>query len=460
MIERIKKTLGKFRQPRDLTEGTISRHIFYLALPVIFSNLFQTLFNIVDMFWVGRLGASALAAVAMSGSIMMVLMFVLMGVGMGTIALVSRYTGAKQEHAADNAAMQSLLLGTVLALILSIIGYYLTVPLLKLLGADPEVLLLGKDYLQVIFLGVIVVFYMFLVSAIFQGAGDTLTPMFILGTVTFVNIILDPLMIFGVGPFPEMGVTGAAWATVISEGLGSLIALSLIFLGFSRVHVRLSEFRVDFPTIMKILEIGVPASAQMSLRGFMMVFLMAFVAGFGTMAVAAYGVGLRLNMIVMMPGFGFAAAAATLVGQNLGAKAPKRASQSAWTATWYYMIFMFIMALLFFIFAPQLISIFNRVPEVISIGAIFLRLVSLSFIFTALGLVLGRAMNGAGDTISPLVLTFISLWMVQIPLAYYLSNFTPLGVRGVFYSILISNTLLGVLSAFWFNLGLWKKKRL
>jgi len=448
------------RRKRDLTEGTISRHIFFLATPVIFSNLFQSFFNIVDMFWVGKLGPSALAAVAMSGSIMMVLMFVLMGVGMGTIALVARYTGAKQEHAADNAAMQSLILGTVMAIILSIIGYFLTVPLLKLLGAEPEVLFLGTGYLQVIFMGVIVVFYMFLVSAIFQGAGDTLTPMFILGSVTLVNIILDPLMIFGVGPFPEMGVVGAAWSTVISEGLGSLIALGLIFKGFSRVHVRLSEFKVDPSTILKILEIGIPASAQMSLRGFMMVFLMAFVAGFGTMAVAAYGVGLRLNMIVLMPGFGFAAAAATLVGQNLGAKAPKRASQSAWTATWYYMIFMSIMTLLFLIFAPQLISVFNKVPEVVEIGTVFLRIISISFIFTALGLVLGRAMSGAGDTLPPLVLTFIALWVVQIPLAYYLANFTILGVRGVFYSILISNTILGILSAFWFNLGLWKRKKI
>lgn len=455
----IKKILQKFQQERDFTAGSITKSLFILAIPMILSNLFQTAFNLVDMAWVGRLGAEALAAVSMSGAILMILMFVMIGIGIGTTAMVARFVGARKYPEAENIAMQSLIMGFFGSVIFAAIGYFLSPWMLGVLGAEPAVVSLGTGYLQITFLGIIVIFYMFLIAAILQGAGDAATPMLILGFSVLINIVLDPLLIFGVGFFPRMGVNGAALASVIAEAVGSLVALEVLLHGRSRVHVRLNDFRIDLGGMWRILKIGIPASVQMSLRGLMGVVLVAIVAGFGTNAIAAYGVGLRLSMLAMMPGFALGAAAGTMVGHNLGAQKPERAVASAWTAVGYYAVFMLLASVFFFFLAPQLMTVFNRQPEVVSVGADFLRIIAVSNLFVAVGMILGRAISGSGDTVPTMLFTFISLWIVQVPLAFYLSRLPALGVRGVWFAVLAAQVMLALLNTAWFQLGRWKMKK-
>jgi len=454
----IKNKIEPYVIKRDLTTGSLSKNIWYLALPMITGHILQVTFNLVDMFWVGRLGPVALAAVAMSGVVMMILITLIVGINIGTLALVSRFVGAQDRDSAEDVAMQSLILGFLVAAVLGLIGYMLTPAMLKLLGARPDVLSSGSEYLRIIFSGVAFVFFMFTISAILRGAGDPVTPTVILAISTVINIILDPLLIFGIG-VPRMGIAGAALATVISFCIGGIIGFEVLLKGRSHIHLKLNKFKIDFEIIRRIVKIGIPASAQMTMRGFMGAVLMTIVASFGTFAIAAYGVGLRLTMIVMMPGFGFAMAAATMVGQNLGAGEPKRAEKSAWLATAYYFIFMVIFTAVFIIFAPTLISIFNKTPQVIKLGTNFLRITAWSFLFIPFGLILGRALMGAGDTIPPMVITGISLWLFQIPAAYILSKPMGFGLPGVWYAILSASMLQAAASASWFSLGLWKRKR-
>lgn len=457
MIEKIRRRFDRLRRKRDLTVGSISKNIWILALPLIVTNMFESAFNIVDMFWVGRLGPEALAAVSMSGIVIMVMFFLLLGVGIGTISLIARYIGAKKDDSANNVAMQSLILATILSVVLGLIGYIFSPHILKVLGADYNVLMLGTGYMRITFAWMLVMVYMLFMSAILQGAGDSFTPMLVFGLSTFINIVLDPFLIFGWGPFPVLGVNGAAWATVIARAVGSVIALNILFKG--RSHIRIKLNKPEFSIMWKILKIGIPASMQNILRGLMGVVMVSVVAGFGTFAIAAYGVGIRLIMLVMMPGFAFAAAAQTLVGQNLGAKNPARSERSAWTAFAYYAMFMFVMALLFYFFSNNVIGIFSNNPEVIKIGTDFLRITSFGFVFIAMGLVFGRSLSGSGDTVSPMVMTFVALWVVQIPLAFYLAYHTPLGIKGIWYAMLCANFLLGFMAVLWFQTGRWKRKK-
>lgn len=456
----IRKLLHKFQKERDLTQGSIAKNIWVLSIPMIASNMLQAGFNLVDMFWVGRLGAAALASVAMSGSILMIVMFLMIGVGIGTTALVARAIGEKNRVKADNVAMQSLIMGFFVSLVFAVLGYLLSPWLLQVLGADQQVLTLGLGYMRILFLGVMAMFYMFLISAILNGAGDATTPMIILVVATVINIVLDPIMIFGWFGLPAMGVSGAAWATVISEAIGSLIALEILLRGRSRVHVRIKQLQIDWLTIMAIFRIGIPASGQMVLRGLLNIALIAIVANFGTHAIAAFGVGARINMLALMPGFAFGQAAATLMGQNLGAKKPDRASASAWLATGYYALFMIVMTLLFLVYAPQIMAFFNNEADVIAIGTSYLRLTVIGYVFVALGIVLSRALAGAGDTFMPMIITFVALWLVQIPLAIILSQRPELGLDGIWLAILVAYFLSGVLMVMWFQAGKWKQHKI
>ena len=456
----IKSLFLRFQKERDLTSISISKGIWILAIPMIASNLLQAAFNLVDMIWVGRLGPSALAAVAMAGQILMIVMFVMIGIGIGTTAMVARAVGEKDRPKADNIAMQSLVVGFIGSILFAVIGYYLSPLLLEILGAKADVVQLGTGYLQITFLGVIVMFYMFLISAVLQGAGDAVTPMLILVVSTAINIILDPLLIFGIGFFPRLGVNGAAWATVIARAIGSIIALEVLLRGRSRVHVRMKYLRIDWDAIWRMLKIGFPASAGMSLRGLVGIVLIAVVAGFGTFAVAAYGAGMRLVMIALMPGFAMGMAAGTLVGQNLGARQTERAALSTWTTVGYYAIFMLLMTFIFLFFAPYLILLFNNNPEVVKIGTSFLRIMALGNIFLPLAIILNRSLSGAGDTISPMIITFISLWLIQIPLAIFLSRIPFFGLNGIWTAILASHIAQAAMVTFWFQTGRWKLKKI
>ncbi len=454
----IKRLLTKSRR-LDLTEGNTVRNIWALALPLMLANLLQTAFNVVDMIWVGRLGAEAIAAVAMAGVLIFVIMTFLIGIATGTLAMVARFIGAKNQSAAENAAMQSLIIGALLSVVLAILGSIFVRPILQILGAQGIILQLGTDYLRIILTGALVMVYLFLTGAIFRASGDTLTPMLIMAGGVILNAILDPLMIFGIG-FPRMGVQGAALATVLSRGLAALAGLYILFQGYSRVRVHLYKFQLDTKTMAKIMKLGLPNSLQMALRSIVGLVLMAIVARYGSYAVAAYGIGLRMFSVVLMPGFALASSAATLVGQNLGAKKFLRARICARQAAGFNALLMGLVGVLFFIFSPNLISIFHTNPNIVRLGSDYLKITSFSYIFVAQGLVLGRSLMGAGDTLSPMLISLLALLGIQIPLAILLPARFHIGISGVWWAILASSVLQGLLTRFWFNFARWELKKI
>ncbi|MBN3039196.1 MAG: MATE family efflux transporter [Candidatus Omnitrophica bacterium] len=443
----------------DLTTGNTIKTIWLLAFPIMMGNLLQTAFNVVDMIWVGRLGPGAIAAVGMSGVVLMVVITLIIGVSTGTQALISRFIGAKKQKEAENVAMQSLIIGLGMSIIMAAIGIFFSRPILKALGANSQILEAGSDYLNIILSGGFMMVYLFLITTIFRATGDTFTPMLIMLGAVALNIILDPLMIFGIG-FPRMEVSGAALATVISRGTASLAGLYILFKGHSRVKVHFSKLKMDIRTIIRILKVGFPNCVQMALRSVVGLVLMSIVARYGHYAIAAYGIGLRVFSIVLMPGFALATSAATLVGQNMGAKNLSRAKRCAWQAAGFNILLMGLVGIMFYAFSSNLISVFNNNPNVVQLGSEYLRITSFSYIFVALGLVLGRSLMGAGDTISPMFITLIALLGIQIPLAYILSNNLHIGLNGIWWAILISSIIHGSLTTFWFKLDYWKLKKI
>jgi putative MATE family efflux protein len=348
----------------------------------------------------------------------------------------------------------------LLSIVVGIPGYIYSESIYKLMGATPEVIQVGLGYLKISFAGTLAFLFLFISSAALRGAGEAALSAKILGFSILLNIILDPLLIFGWGPFPRLGVDGAAYATVISLGVGSLITLYLLLKGLTPIQISLQKIRLDFQVIWQLIKIAVPGSAETFLRSLARVALMKIVTPYGTAAIAAFGIGAsRLDMVVTLPTLGLSLAAATLVGQNLGAQKPDRAEKSAWVAVRWGVILMFILAITFFAFAPGLIRIFDKNPEVISIGSTYLRFTTLSYVFLGIALILGRSFNGAGDAVPPLITASIALWGVQIPLAYFLAHHTTLQLKGVWLAIVVSHMLNAVLLIIWFRAGKWKLKK-
>jgi len=443
---------------RDLTEGSIVRNIWYLALPMMAGNLLQDVFTITDMIFVGRLGPSAIAAVGMSGTINGILFTVILGISMGTVALVARSIGAKKLPEAENAAMQSVFLGLFCYVVIAITGYPLSSPMLRALGASDDVVLQGAAYMKIMFLGSFTMIFSAILSAVLNAAGDAVTPLKILVVSTVSNIALDPLMIFGLCGFPRLGVAGSALATVIARGIGVFILLWVLLSGRVIIHLRIVNAKIDFPVMRRIIKIGVFSSIQATVRNVSGIVLTRLVAAYGTFAVAAYVIGMRLRMVVMMPGFGLANAVATLVGQNLGADRPERAERTAWVTVGLASAIMTFVGIVYIIFARGIIVIFNAHPEVIKIGVIHLYITSGTFGFIGLSIVLGRAFNGAGDTLSPMVISSISLIAFQVGLSLLFS--WKLGLVGIWLGITASNIIQSIMMSFWFNIGRWKLKQI
>jgi putative MATE family efflux protein len=402
---------------RDLTEGGIVRNIWYLALPMMAGNLLQDAFTIVDMIFVGRLGPSAIAAVGMSGIINGILFTFILGISMGTVALVARSIGARKVPEAESAAMQSLFLGFFCYAAIAIFGYPLSSPMLRALGASEDVVLQGVAYMRVMFLGSFTMIFSAILSAVLNAAGDAVTPLKILMVSTISNIVLDPLLIFGWWWFPRLGVVGSALATVIARGIGVFILLWVLLSGRVVIHLKIANAKFDFSIMRRIIKIGVFSSIQALVRNVSGIVLTRLVAVYGTFAVAAYVIGMRLRMVVMMPGFGLANAVSTLVGQNLGASKPERAERTAWVTVGLTSAIMTFIGIVYIIFARRIIAIFNTHPEVIRIGINHLHITSGTFGFIGLSIVLGRAFSGAGDTLSPMVISSISLLAFQVGLS-------------------------------------------
>lgn len=443
-----------------LTEGSIIKSIWVISWPLTVSHLLLATYYVVDMYFVAKLGSAAIATVVMGGTISNIIWMIMAGLGTSIRALVSRFVGAKQEQDAAHVAIQSLLLSLMLGFLVGLLGFVFSRPILVLLGAEPEVLELGVAYLRIIAVGEgYSTLLMHSCKAILEGAGDARTPMRILIFSNIVNMVLLPILIYGWGPIPGFGVYGAAWATIIAESWGALLFLR--FLSSTTIGPEIfHRIRVDWNMIGRLIRIAFPRALQRGLEVIAAVILIRIVAEFGTAAVAAYGIGFRIDLVLKSPGWGLGTAADTLVGQSLGANEPSRAEKSAWAVAGMYVLLNAVVGL-FFLFVPEkVMAFFTPDPEVIRLGVPFLQFMYWGFLFMAVGMVFERALGGSGDTVSPLVITGIGLMGLKIPLAIFLPRFMGLGIFGLWLAIAVSYGVWGVAMALWFRRGGWKEKKI
>lgn len=442
----------------ELTTGKIFNCLMKLAGPMFVSAMLQNLQSLIDLFWVGRLGSDSIAALAMSGTILMLLFPIVMGAATGTVAMVSRFVGAGKMDKASDAAGQSLLFALLAGLALGTIGWFFAGDLCRLLGASDSVRELARGYLGISFLWSCTVFVLFIGNSALQGAGNVTLPMFAMLLANIINLALDPVMIYGLLGFPRLEVRGAAWATVISQAVSAVLVVAMLSRGVSGLHVSAGRWRFHPAICWTLMRIGIPSSFQMLSRGLMSLVLMRVVAFCGMAAIAGYGIGLRIHMLILMPAFVLGNATATMVGQNLGAGKPNRARSAAWLAAGIDEIFMVTMAALMLAFAPALVKWFDANPEVIRIGAGYLKTVSPFYVFTALAIVLGRALDGAGQTMATMIFTVASLWGVQVPLALFLSRIVHPPTQGIWWAIAVAVTVHGMLVTGWFMTGRWRTR--
>lgn len=429
-------------------------------MPMLISAVLSNLQSIINLFWVGHLGANAVAAVAVGGTILMLLYPALMGLSTGTVALVSRAIGSGQRIEASAAAGQSLSLALFFGGLSGAIGWHYADTFARLLGVEAAVLPDAEAYLRINMVFSFTLYLQVIGAAALQGAGDTRAPMWAGVTENILNIVLDPLLIYGLGPFPQLGVAGAAWASMLSQTVAATMVVRGLFAERAVVRIGWREWWPHPALAWRILRIGLPGSGQMLTRSLMGAILMRVVAGCGTAALAAYGIGLRIHMIVLMPAFALGGAAATLVGQNLGAGKPVRARLAAWLATGIDLLFMAVAIFVMITFAPHLMRLFNHDPVVIQIGVNYMRTVSPFYVFAALGIVLGRSLNGAGDTLGPMVCTVLALWGLQVPLAIALAKFVTPATQGIWWAIGAAALAHGLLITAWFETGRWKNRKL
>jgi putative MATE family efflux protein len=414
--------------------------------------------QVLDTYWVGQLGSAALAAVTISITIRWVLNSLANGLGIGGMAVVARRIGAKDQAAAELAVWQTILLGIFMSLVLTIVGMVLARPLLILLGADAEVLPLGLAYLRISFSGIFTLLLVFAINSMLRGAGEAGIAMRVLFLATGVTVVLEPFLIRGWGPLPALGVAGSALAFVLGFGAGLVLQFVVLLRGRARIRINLRDLKPDFPLMGRIIRISLPSTVQMTLRSSSRLIILALVGAYGTFATAGYGVANRLLLIALIPCFGMGNAAGTLVGQNLGALRPDRAERSAWWVSAYSAIYMAVVALLLSIFAPSLIALFDPTPEVVAIGTECLRIVSWSMIAGAGGVVLARGFDGAGNTVPAMTINLLTLWAMELPLAFGLSRWLGLGVTGVWWGRALANLANGLLFAIWFRRGKWKDR--
>jgi putative MATE family efflux protein len=447
-----------FSNNKNITTGNIPKNIIALALPLMIGALLHSMQSLIDMFWVGRLGPDSISAVAMSSTVMMFLFTISLGIGIGTLSLVAKNIGSQNRDAAGVVASQSVLLSLFLGLIAGIVGFYFSGKFLVWLGASEAVVSVGSNYLRILLLGSITMLVLFTGNYILQGSGDVVHPMIFLGLANIFNIILDPIFIFGLG-VPRMGVSGAALATILSQAAAMFMMLRLLNRKEANVTIAYSRYSIRPNIIKKILKIGIPSSLQMFFRTTMYMAIISLVALFGMKAVAAFGIVMRLQLSILMPAFALGGAAATFMGQNLGACQPDRARKSVWIATWFDFAIMALVGLLFFNLARPIISVFNDDPDLLRMGSDFLKISSFFYVFIAFGLVLNRGLGGAGDTFVPMIITLLALWGYLVPMAHYLSKHTALGVQGIWWAVATSYAVNAVLAIIWFEMGRWRKRQ-
>jgi len=441
---------------QDFTEAPVGRAVVLLAVPMVLEMLMESVFVVADIFFVGRLGAEAIATVGITESLMTVIYAVAIGMTLGATAVVARRVGEKNVDQAARAAVQSILLGVAVALVVGTVGVTVGPQLLAAMGADEGVLRIGSTFPRVMVGGSGTVLLLFLINAVFRGAGDASLAMRVLWTANIINMLLNPCLIFGLGPFPRLGVAGSGVGTTIGRGCGVAMQLWFLTQGASRVRLQLDHFRWMPELMLKLIRLSLGGTLQNLIGMASWIVLVRIIAGFGSAAVAGYTLAIRIMIFALLPSWGMANAAATMVGQSLGARKPHRAEQAVWRAGTYNMVFLGLVALAFIAFTEPLIRIFTADPEVVPIAVHALRTVAYGFVFFAWGMVLVQAFNGAGDTLTPTILNALCFWAWQLPLAWFLAYPSQMGPAGVFSAIAIAYSTFAVLGYLAFRRGRWK----
>lgn len=459
---RLKHILRLFKtavtgEEKEFTSGSINRAIFMLAIPMILEMVMESLFAVVDVFFVGKLGVDAVATVGLTESMLTIIYSVGIGLSMAATAVVARRVGEKNADAAAHTGMQAIYLALGISLSISLAGIFFAKDLLRLMGAERQLVENNYHYTQIMLASNFVIMLLFMINGIFRGAGDASIAMRSLWLANILNIILCPTLINGFGPIPGFGLTGAAMATTIGRGSGVLYQLYHLYKGKGILRIKKRHIGLDMPIIGNLVKIGAGGTAQFLIASASWIFLIRILSHFGSNALAGYTIAIRVIIFALLPAWGMANAAATLVGQNLGAQQPERAEKSVWKAGFYNMLFLGSITVLFFFSAHWIVSLFNNTKEVVDYGTLCLRIVCLGYIFYSYGMVISQSFNGAGDTRTPTILNFFGFWLFQIPLAYVLARVFNAGPQGVFWAISISESLIAVAAIILFKKGNWKK---
>jgi putative MATE family efflux protein len=443
---------------RDFTEGSISRAVILLATPMVLEMLMESLFAVVDVFWVTRLGSDAVATVGLTESMLTLVFAIGIGVSMSTTAMVARRIGEKDHQGAATAAVQAIILGILLAVAMGIPGMWFSTRLLELMGGAPGLVATGHRYTAVAFGGSISLVLLFLNNAIFRGAGDAAVAMRILWISNLINLILDPILIFGLGPIPALGVTGAAVSTLIGRSCGVMYQFWILTHPGTRILIRHADLHVVPQVIWSLARVSATGVLQFAVAHTSWIFLVRIIATFGSMAIAGYTIGIRIFIFMILPAWGLSGAAATMVGQNLGARKPERAERAVWITAGYNMVFLGVVAGIFITMPDAIVALFTADAVVVSYAISCLRIIAFGNLVYAVGMVIVQAFNGAGDTITPTIINVIGFWLCEIPLAWALAFPAHMGVRGVFTAIPISELLITSMGLFMFLRGTWKKR--
>jgi len=443
---------------QDFTEGRLSRAILLLSIPAVLEMIMESIFVIVDIYFVSRLGPDAVATVGLTESMITIVYAISLGLATATTSMVSRRIGEKNPDKASVTAFQAIITGITVSLIIAIPGSLFSQKLLSIMGASPEIITKYSDYTRIMLGGNIVIMMLFIINAIFRSAGDAVVAMRVLWIGNLINIALDPCLIFGLGPFPELGVTGAAVATTTGRGIAVLYQLWLLFFGEKRISLKLRHLRISFSIIARLVKISLGSIGQNLIGTTSWIALVRIISVFGSEVVAGYTIAIRIVSFTLLPSWGIANAASTLVGQNLGAKKPDRAERSVMITGWVNMILLGTIGLIFYLFPHPFISFFIDDKPVLLSGVECLKIVSIGYIAYGFGMVLVNSFNGAGDTTTPLKINLFAFWMIEIPLAWILAIKSGMGEKGVFWAIVIAESIMTLTAFLVFRRGRWKLK--
>jgi MATE family, multidrug efflux pump len=444
---------------KDFTKESMGKAILLLAIPMVLEMIMESIFAVADIFFVSKLGPDAVATVGITESLMTLVYAIGFGLSMGTTAMVSRRIGENKRGEASKTAFQSIVVGILASFIIAIPGGIYASEVLQLMGAESGVIKDGAIYTTIILSTNMIVMLLFIINAIFRSAGDAAISMRVLWMANILNIILDPLLIFGIGPFPELGIMGAAIATSIGRGSAVLYQFYVLFNGKKRIQLALKDLEINFNLMKRIIRLSLGGIGQNIIATSSWIGLMRIIAVFGSEVLAGYTIAIRIIIFSILPSWGLSNAAATLVGQNLGAKKPERAEKAVWITGIVNMIFLGLLGVIFILWPTSFIQFFIDDELVIKFGIESLRIISFGFVFYAMGMVMIQSLNGAGDTVTPTKINFVAFWLIEIPLAYLLSISLGFEQKGVFLAIIAAESAMTIIAVYIFRLGKWKSRQ-